>query len=116
MSVLKMMLSMVGLTPESGAAYVSESLGRNISLSTIRNMMRSKASVPVDVVDCLKARHAQIEAAAQGFTDWIDNPENMGPDGIVIIPHQHNKDPEIAKLALAQAMLQTDKTCSISQK
>jgi len=116
MSVLKMMLSSVGLTPESGAAYISESLGRQISLNTIRTMMKSKTSVPTDIVACLKARHDQIEQASKPFTDWIEAPENAGASETVIIPHTHNKDDEIAKLGLARAMLRTAKTCSISQK
>ncbi|MDB2437593.1 hypothetical protein N9W89_02665 [Hellea sp.] len=116
MSVLKMMLFSVGLTSESGAAYVSESLGRNISENTIRNMMRAKASVPVDVVDCLKARQQSIIDASIAFTNWIEDSENQDENGVAMIPHTHNADTDIAKLALAQAMLKTGQTCSISQK
>ena len=116
MSVLKMMLSSVGLTPESGAAYISESLGRQISLNTIRTMMKSKTSVPTDIVACLKARHDQIEEASNTFADWIEATENADAKGTVIVPHTHNKDDEIAKLGLARAMLRTARTCSISQK
>ncbi|MEP3891969.1 MAG: hypothetical protein ABJN69_16050 [Hellea sp.] len=116
MSVLKMMLFSVGLTPESGAAYISDSLGRQISLNTIRTMMRSKTSVPTDIVDCLKARHDEIKEASEAFITWIEDAENQGKDGAVIIPHAHNKDDEIKKLGLAQAMLNTNLKCSISQK
>lgn len=116
MSVLRMMLSSVGLTPESGADYIRESLGRQISLNTIRTMMRSKTSVPVDIVACLKARHEQIEQASKSFTDWIEGPEHMDPDATVSVPHTHNKDDEIAKLGLARAMLRTERNCSVSQK
>ena len=116
MSVLKMMLSSVGLTPESGAAYISDSLGRQISINTIRTMMRSKTSVPTDIVACLKARYDQIEEASKAFADWIEAPNNADANGTVIVPHTHNKDDEIAKLALARAMLRTSRKCSISQK
>lgn len=116
MSVLKMMLSSVGLTPESGAAYISETLGRQISVNTVRTMMRGKTSVPVDVVNCLKARHDAIKEAAKDFTAWIEDPERQLVKDAVSIPHAHNKDPEIQKLALAQAMLRTSRACSISQK
>ena len=116
MSVFKMMLFSVGLTPESGADYISESLGRQISLNTIRTMMRSKTSVPSDIVDCLKARYDEIKEASEAYVTWIEHAENQGKDGAVIIPHAHNKDPEIKKLAMAQAMLTTSRKCSISQK
>ena len=105
MSILKMMLFSVGLTPESGTDYVSETLGPQISVNTIRTMMRSKTSVPSDIIDCLKARHDEIKTAAEDFTNWIETSENQGKNGAVIIPHAHNKDPEIKKLAMAQAML-----------
>lgn len=116
MSVLKMMLFSVGLTPESGADYISETLGRQISVNTIRTMMRSKTSVPTDIVDCLKARHNQIKAASENFINWIEAPENEDKNGVVIIPHTHNKDSDIKKLALAQAMLNANRKCGISQK
>lgn len=116
MSVFKMMLFSVGLTPESGADYISESLGRQISLNTIRTMMRSKTSVPTDIVDCLKARHDEIKEASEAFVTWIEDPENQGKDGAVTIPHAHNKDTEIKKLGMAQAILNVDRKCSISQK
>lgn len=116
MSVLKMMLSSVGLTPESGAEYISGSLGRQISLNTIRTMMRSKTSVPIDIVACLKQRHDQIEDASKAFTDWIEGPEHAEQDAAVVVSHTHNKDDEIAKLGLARAMLRTQRKCSISQK
>jgi hypothetical protein len=67
-------------------------------------------------VACLKARHDQIEEASKAFTDWIEAPENADANGTVIVPHTHNKDDEIAKLALARAMLRTSRKCSISQK
>ena len=116
MSVLKMMLFSVGLTPESGAAYVSERLGRQISENTLRTMMRSKTNVPADVVACLKARHDAIEEASEDFTNWIEDPERQTVKDAVLIPHAHNKDPEIQKLALAHAMFRTSRKCSISQK
>ena len=116
MSVLKMMLFSVGLTPESGADYISDSLGRQISVNTIRTMMRSKTTVPTDIVDCLKARHDKIKQASEDFTNWIEDPENKNKNGIVKIPHTHNKDPEIKKLAMAQAILNASQKCSISQK
>lgn len=116
MSVLKMMLFSVGLTPESGADYISESLGRQISVNTIRTMMRSKTTVPTDIIDCLKARHDEIKAASEQFSAWIEDPENQNKEGAVIIPHAHNKDPEIKKLGVARAMLNTSRKCSISQK
>lgn len=116
MSVLKMMLFSVGLTPESGADYISDSLGRQISVNTIRTMMRSKTSVPMDIIECLKARNNEIKEASEDFKIWIENPENKRENGIVTIPHAHNKDPEIKKLAMAQAMLNASQSCSISQK
>ena len=116
MSVLKMMLFSVGLTPESGAAYVSETLGRQISENTLRTMMRSKTSVPADVVKCLKERHQAIEEASREFISWIEDTERQIVKNAVLIPHAHNKDDEIQKLGLAQAMLRTDRNCSISQK
>ena len=116
MSVLKMMLASVGLTPESGAAYISESLGRQISVNTLRTMMKSKTSVPTDIIACLKARHTEIEAAAIGFADWIEGAESPDENADVLIPHSHNKDDDIAKLGLAKAILKTTRSCRISQK
>ena len=116
MSVLKMMLSSVGLTPESGAAYVSESLGRQISENTLRTMMRSKTSVPADVVNCLKERHDAIEEASRELLAWIEDPERDIVRDSVLIPHTHNKDTDVQKLALAKAMFRSSRKCSISQK
>ena len=116
MSILKMMLFSVGLTPEGGADYISDSLGRQISLNTIRTMMRSKTSVPTDIVDCLKVRHDEIKEASEVFASWIEDPKNQSKDGAAVIPHVHNKDSEIKKLAMAQAMLNSSQKCSISQK
>lgn len=116
MSVLKMMLFNVGLTLESGSVYISETLGRQISTNTLRTMMKSKTSVPVDVVNCLKARQEAIHQASSEFTAWIEDPARETKNDVVMVPHIHNKDDEIQKLGLAQAILRTNRNCSISQK
>ena len=116
MSVLKMMLSNVGLTLESGSVYISETLGRQISTNTLRTMMKSKTSVPVDVVNCLKERQDAINQASSDFTNWIEDPAREMTNNVVVVPHAHNKDDDIQKLGLAQAILRSPRSCSISQK